>query len=284
MPVAAVLPLASLLPAFIPPARGAPRPQRGTELVARPRARPCGATPLLFLHIPRTGGTSVEEVFRAQGCPVGRLGVRYATQEETKCTSKSWWHTPPLHTKVDLSRFVSFTVVRDPIDRFISVLNWGWNWTRHWRQGVDGKHFDFRDGVDAFVRFYLSDTRRLIFDGDCHLLPQSLYLRDTFGRRVHHVLHTASLADELPYLAARLGARALPPTPAPTNAAGAPRARRPTRHFATKNSTKRRAQRFTASDLSAQSLAAVRAYYAEDFRALRRLQRPRAAAPHIALA
>ena len=244
----------------------------------------CAKARLVFLHIPKTGGSTVEEQMRAQGCLVGRFGddgpdgpIKFpyldvdskTGKEFTPCsTGTSWWHTPPSWGLLNLSSVLSFTVMRDPIDRFMSALNFGWNHTKHFERtcsgrGCSGAKFNWQLGPDAFVDFYFRDRtpyhsrtgrgkQEVIFDGDCHLVPQSAYLYDRYGNRVQHILRTESLATDLVALAERTG---LP------------------LHFPEKvlHSKANTHKAFSKRDLSPRSLETIRNYYAEDVQLLERL-------------
>ena len=169
---------------------------------------------------------------------------------------------PTSFTSVNLQAYVTLTVVRDPLERFLSALNHGWNWTAHFKLScAHHRHspcFDFGSGPDAFVQFYLNPRHPFrAFDGDCHLLPQSWYLRDARGNRVAHVMHTANLSVELPRLSHQLGLHlAFPNTSSGWRALS--KERSPPK-------TARRSRLFTAHDLSSASLQLIRAFYADDF-------------------
>jgi hypothetical protein len=78
---------------------------------------------ILFVHIPKTGGSTIERLFRDNGYKVGYLDGKSgpgAFNHVRKC-SPQHMHGRPLNAIFRMSRFdVIFMLVRDPIDRFRS--------------------------------------------------------------------------------------------------------------------------------------------------------------------
>ena len=81
-----------------------------------------GGKPVLFIHIPKTGGTTIENDLKRIGFDVGMFFPWPTNYTGPDCFP---WHTPPRYFhSIDFSDFITFTVVRDPIDRFFSEENW----------------------------------------------------------------------------------------------------------------------------------------------------------------
>ncbi|WP_062305611.1 sulfotransferase family 2 domain-containing protein [Demequina subtropica] len=86
-----------------------------------------GDTSVLFLHIPKTGGTSIERAFEAAGWNTelrdGRSGK--ANPNWVRRVSPQHFHTEVLESWLMFERFDAiFTVVRDPLRRFVSDFIW----------------------------------------------------------------------------------------------------------------------------------------------------------------
>lgn len=80
---------------------------------------------LKFLHIPRTGGTSIEDIAIKHNIKWGRFDSWYQQNSihRYSCVYGNSRFLPPWHHKFDLSRLnnnIFFCVIRNPIDRFIS--------------------------------------------------------------------------------------------------------------------------------------------------------------------
>ena len=143
--------------------------------------------PLLFIHIPKTGGTFVEDEFKKYNYKVGRHDPNKNLRTNSTC---SFWHTPLKNNKnINFKDYITFTVVRDPYDRIISEYNW--------------KHFPRYKGTgltrDTEINDFVSELNKdqIIYKGDCHLVPQTEYLTDAYGNKVQHILHQEHLNEEL---------------------------------------------------------------------------------------
>ena len=144
--------------------------------------------PLLFIHIPKTGGTYVEEVFNKYNYKIGRFDNNKHLQEKNKC---NFWHTPVKYNKnINFKDYRVFTVVRNPYDRIISEYNWG-NFGEFYKNLNVSKNTEINQFISKL------NTNEKIYDGDCHLLPQSEYLTDYYGNKVENIIHQENLDEEL---------------------------------------------------------------------------------------
>ena len=146
-----------------------------------------GRSGLHFLHIPRTGGASVEKVIGHR-----ERGPRQYAQK----MACSFWHTPPrdLEPSNLYLRKTTFCVVRDPLARALSEFKL-WRAQRLARNESRVVAMDEMTSANAYLRHTFGPeavTRGGASRGhgaDCHLLPQSQYVWDAAGvRTCTHVL------------------------------------------------------------------------------------------------
>ena len=131
------------------------------------------SAPLDFAHIPKCAGSSVELTYAhlewgaLQSMLVNR-NLLYATFYFV-----SPWHIPnaiPTHVP-------TFCIIRDPVDRFVSALNYNPNIESFWSRNMPG-----------FQKYITNQPHAY----DNHFLPQT-----SFARRCTHVLHMSNLNVEL---------------------------------------------------------------------------------------
>ena len=151
-----------------------------------PLARIAG-TLLFFVHVPKTGGTSIEAYMRAKGA-VALAGTR----------RHGWSRTTPQHIQRELFQDMvppefydhGFVVLRDPKARLLSEfrmrveplrpkfrpLGW-WRMARNRARGVQthavrlGNRLEFLD-FDAWVKRIFAEYRRDPYTRDNHIRPQ----------------------------------------------------------------------------------------------------------------
>ena len=115
---------------------------------------------LVFVHIPKTAGTSVEHVLGS--C---ELLASVKNYERGVCP-QHYYLSEILELYPNISSFRRFTIVRNPFDRLVSAYHN--NLKFYWSKGLS---------FDEFVEKGLNldyKSRRFIFDG--HLDPQVKYL------------------------------------------------------------------------------------------------------------
>lgn len=131
---------------------------------------------VLFVHVPKTGGSAVEDAFVEDGWEahfLDRTSRRQPAQQLRRC-SPQHMHAALLEQTLRLDRLdLSFTVVREPLARFRSEYLW-----RHREDpGLDA------DEVERWGRRVLEKFAQDPFVRDNHIRPQSEFvLEDT---RVH---------------------------------------------------------------------------------------------------
>ena len=129
---------------------------------------------LQFVHIPKTGGMSIEDTYRDQNW--GRFGDQRVIPGKTSpfCT---FWHYHDNHVFL-MENTDTFCVVREPINRILSNYRYGF-------PGLSGKD-NVKDDVQKMNGFLSNifkniDENPYIFDN--HYRPQS-----EFADRCTHVL------------------------------------------------------------------------------------------------
>lgn len=129
-------------------------------------------SPLTFIHIPRTGGTSIEECTKGEAADVDRWGVQVSelhgqNRSNFPCYKQ---HVPP---NVLASGYYdgkeTFCVVRDPFTRMISQHGFANAFT------PKGRECSAED-LNSYLREMLQTARDTPECSDCHLLPQAAYV------------------------------------------------------------------------------------------------------------
>ena len=117
---------------------------------------------ILFVHIPKTGGGSVEEFFRMNKFKLDLLHKRPPSY--LRC-SPQHMHREMLEDLLVLSEFdVIFAIVRNPVDRLLSEYKWS---IRHsWAE----------NGIDHFYRLARAAYFENPFVLDNHIRPQNEFL------------------------------------------------------------------------------------------------------------
>lgn len=122
---------------------------------------------MLFAHIPKAGGTSVENMFRNLGWNLhlidGGGGAR--TLNPALKASPQHWHAMMLSSVVDFSKLkANFTVIRNPLDRAISEY--------FWRR----THFKLDMDFETWLTTQFAAYHNNPFVLDNHIRPQSQFI------------------------------------------------------------------------------------------------------------
>jgi hypothetical protein len=131
---------------------------------------------VLFVHVPKTGGSAVEDAFVEDGWEahfLDRTSRRQPVQQLRRC-SPQHMHAALLEQTLRLDRLdLSFAVVRDPLARFRSEYLW-----RH----REDPTMDATE-VEGWGRRLLEKFTHDPFVRDNHIRPQSEFVLE--GTRVH---------------------------------------------------------------------------------------------------
>ena len=125
-----------------------------------------------FIHIPKTGGTSIEDTFHSRGIKAGRFAfdeddkfLPYSTMS-VPCSK---WHEPP-------RSYVngSFCVLRDPYTRMVSEFNYQKIWYEKRQMGASHTNCTCSD-FDKWIHQMYTELKTNPWAHDCHFVPQTTY-------------------------------------------------------------------------------------------------------------
>lgn len=163
----------------------------------------------IFIHIPKTGGTSIEAVLGMHGerADVGLVPFPGQVPDRERFYGRGLQHLTGPRLREELgddavfAAYFKFSVVRNPWDRLVSTCAWA---DRKW---ADGRMLD-RDEFEAFVRrthaaFTAAAPRHP------HVVPQVEYVLDAAGRPIVDFLARFETLDrDWQVVRARLGIEA----------------------------------------------------------------------------
>ena len=136
---------------------------------------------VVFVHIPKCAGTSIENAGKKLGYHWGRF-AHFQDKFDTSTFGQSpKWHTPQKYLPIYYKNTLRFCVVRNPYTRILSDYKY---FMKHYPQLIRTKsktHYncsnqDFNDFLSYFLTQY-SNNKKLHIGG--HLLPQSLFAFDS---------------------------------------------------------------------------------------------------------
>ncbi len=193
--------------------------------------------PLQFIHIPKTGGTSIEDSAKKEGV----LWGRYNNDLKGMLNGKTKWHTPPYKLKnIYFNKdIIPFTIVRNPYTRLVSEFNYELNY----RKALFSKYNDINEFVKTLDNSKEFDRMNNICDN--HLLPQTQYTKN-----VKEILYFENLNNDFRKLLKKYNY--------------------PNIKLLHKNKSK---SKFTINDLNEESINIIRKIYKDDFKKLGYLQK-----------
>lgn len=182
------------------------RAYRHSELGARSDS----SSDLVFLHIPKNAGTTVEQAGSLVGISWGDLDPglhsRQLMPDGNMC---SRWHVPPrlAGAPSQYSSAEVFCITRHPYERAVSEYKyllsvpWGRLSGKQWHARLDAFPACSPEGLNYFIQHAIVEMRKHRYVFDCHLIPQTDYIWDAAGQPTcHDVLRIADLPvafDEL---------------------------------------------------------------------------------------
>jgi len=210
---------------------------------AAPQAATANATlsarPLLFAHIPKNAGTTIEDVGKRAGTTWGRF-MPLAKTTQVPGGECSTWHTPPAKV-ASPNPYASpsadvFCVTRDPWDRMLSEYAYMIQTHDKWPQRPPAKfpglrrYWDLtapfvragpvctKAGFNAFIKMGIEKMKHgQRYINDCHFLPQWDYIEADGKVWCNHRLPIDDLTNSFNALMERRGlpARLTPHTESP---------------------------------------------------------------------
>jgi len=156
---------------------------------------------VLFVHIPKTGGSTVDHIFDREVADArgGRAGQRHATYQEL------------VRTEPHLERYWSFGFVRNPWARMVSWWAFGGAVVARAARGMEGAVAHFRTNPERWAPFeaYCGDFRRFVLEGTEAVerfgQPQVRWLTKPDGGLVDFVGRVETFEDDLNVLREHLG-------------------------------------------------------------------------------
>lgn len=116
-----------------------------------------------FIHIPKTGGSSIEEAFKVQGYGV----AKYDDRTRRKSCS---YHSP---NRLEPS-LPTWCIFRDPLERFVSEHKWQSDKKKH-TSTWNGPRECTPESLNRHVHEAYEMQLQHKTTGHCHYLPQSAY-------------------------------------------------------------------------------------------------------------
>lgn len=146
---------------------------------------------LEFIHIPKTGGTTIENVAKENGVHWGRFkhnklqDARLDPPPKQVCTDTPYiWHVAPRHLNADnpYSKHDTFCVIRDPLERMVSEYNWLWD-SKHKnnKTTVDENEYFTANKLNDWIKYHIDHQSHLTGGEGCHHQPQYNYVYDDNG-------------------------------------------------------------------------------------------------------
>lgn len=137
---------------------------------------------LIFIHIPRTGGTSIERALNGRDWFNVHAPSKHLTAHTAKKIYSEYW-----------DRYFKFTFVRNPWDRMVSMLKYGWFYGVKINQGKKislDDYFDKFKKVEYDERFFNSNQF-----SDYNTIEGSIY-KNIFGEDMDFIGKFENLEED----------------------------------------------------------------------------------------
>lgn len=153
---------------------------------------------LMYIHIPKTAGSYIEDQFKKNGYLVGRYNDTLFNKFKRDNISCNKWHSPSKYSYINFNDYIVFTVIREPISRLISEYCYMKGKKMVFIKNLFPDYYNnSQKNINDFINYYLNDADKLIYDGDCHLLPQSEYITDRYNNTIKNVIKFENLDQQL---------------------------------------------------------------------------------------
>lgn len=146
----------------------------------------------VFVHIPKTGGNSILRPLFDTDCPLGDVVTNDQLHQPSGVLfdwNFSHGHTAADRHTINNTRYFSFSIIRNPWDRAVSL----YFWTKRLNQ--------LYDGIRQFNSFedFVQDIGSVLWSR-----PQKEYLYDAKGLVVDFVCRLESIDQDMEYVCKRL--------------------------------------------------------------------------------
>lgn len=166
--------------------------------------------PLEFVHITKTGGSSIEEMGAEAGIAWARCKFELCNQLTVKSqvNKSDWecnnsrispWHCPPMHFRSGINMYnnsTTFAIVRNPYQRIISE----YYWKKLYINSASLERTNKRKLMNDWVKQALGEVEKT---GTClhgHCVPMHKYTHYEGKQIIDHILHMENLSTEWPAL------------------------------------------------------------------------------------
>ena len=133
---------------------------------------------LKFIHIPKTAGTTIENISKKNGIKWGKFDNENLNPKGSYSCS-SFWHDPNRYVSKK-SRDETFCVIRDPVQRLISEYKYMYPYDK---QKLNKEDYFTATKLNAWISYVVEKKLYITGGNDCHLIPQTNYVYDVDGKR-----------------------------------------------------------------------------------------------------
>jgi hypothetical protein len=149
-------------------------------------------TSILFVHVPKCGGTAIENAFRNGGWDISYLNEpKKSGYDEMPCNPQHY-HNELIEQRIIPNEEITrtFTVIRNPYTRLISEMLWMSGWNEHVK--VWGFDQNFFKGLDNFgitrIKQYKANELQYQLDKQGFLKRNQRFAFDNHMRPQHHYI------------------------------------------------------------------------------------------------
>ncbi len=163
----------------------------------------------IFIHVPKAAGTSVTNALSqfTNYCDLEIGGTSFGEKLQPLYRNRFGlykhipaWELRGITGNKDWSKFFTFSIVRHPADRLLSIYNFLKQWEGTPKE-LQSKLFEF----DSFNAFVLSEVWQRRPGPDNIFFPQSYWLTDKTGLLVDYVGKLETLDESLTYIQEVIG-------------------------------------------------------------------------------